>query len=116
MTESLRITVMKVRNGPDSFSSAAGEIALNNRELSSRTEEQAANEQNDGIAQINIAMEQIDTTTQQNAALVEESSTAAQLMAEHATIISDRVRVFRLDATHKASEGIGVEQLRSLPV
>ena len=60
---------------------------------------QATREQNDGIAQINIAMEQIDTTTQQNAALVEESATAAQLMAEHAAIMAERVSAFRLDPT-----------------
>lgn len=62
---------------------------------------QASSEQNDGIAQINIAMEQIDTTTQQNAALVEESATAAQSMAEHAAIMAERVSAFRLEAkTH----------------
>lgn len=77
---------------------------------------QAASEQNDGIAQINIAMEQIDTTTQQNAALVEESSTAAQLMAEHAAIMGERVSAFRLDVTHETNEHGGVHQLRPLPV
>ena len=65
---------------------------------------QATREQNDGIAQINIAMEQIDTTTQQNAALVEESATAAQLMAEHAAIMAERVSAFRLE------ENVSTEQ------
>jgi methyl-accepting chemotaxis protein len=65
---------------------------------------QAASEQNDGIAQINIAMEQIDTTTQQNAALVEESATAAHSMAEHAAIMGERVSTFRLDKTPATRE------------
>ncbi|RAT25357.1 chemotaxis protein, partial [Lonsdalea populi] len=38
---------------------------------------QASGEQSDGINQINIAVGQIDSTTQQNAALVEESASAA---------------------------------------
>ncbi|MBQ4796611.1 HAMP domain-containing protein, partial [Pectobacterium versatile] len=38
---------------------------------------QASREQSDGINQMNLAIGQIDTTTQQNAALVEESASAA---------------------------------------
>ena len=77
---------------------------------------QAASEQNDGIAQSNLAMEQIDTPTQQNAALVEESATAAQSMAEHAASMGERVSVFRLYATPDANEPAHMTQLNPLPV
>jgi methyl-accepting chemotaxis protein/methyl-accepting chemotaxis protein-2 (aspartate sensor receptor) len=56
----------------------------------------AATEQSDGIHQINVAVTQLDTTTQQNAALVEESASAAQSMAEQATMLTELVNTFRL--------------------
>ncbi len=53
-----------------------GEIIGNVQNMIQLIEEiaQASREQSDGIGQINIAMGQIDTTTQQNASLVEESA------------------------------------------
>ncbi|ORM61961.1 chemotaxis protein [Pantoea rodasii] len=56
----------------------------------------ASREQSDGIGQINIAMGQIDTTTQQNAALVEESASAAQSMSEQAALMASLVSSFKL--------------------
>ncbi len=56
----------------------------------------ASREQSDGIGQINIAMGQIDTTTQQNAALVEESASAAQSMSEQAAVMAELVSTFKL--------------------
>ena len=55
----------------------------------------ASEEQSDGITQINIAMGQIDTTTQQNAALVEESSAASASLKEQARILLQSVEVFK---------------------
>ncbi|WP_416413872.1 methyl-accepting chemotaxis protein [Pantoea sp. App145] len=57
---------------------------------------QASREQSDSIGQINIAMGQIDTTTQQNAALVEESASAAQSMSEQAVLMAELVSSFKL--------------------
>ena len=69
----------------------------------------ASREQSDGIGQINIAMGQIDTTTQQNAALVEESASAAQSMSEQAAVMAELVSTFKLmdsaDAVIPKSEG-----------
>ncbi|MEQ4619523.1 MAG: methyl-accepting chemotaxis protein [Corticimicrobacter sp.] len=45
---------------------------------------QASHEQSDGIDQINVAIAQIDVTTQQNAALVEEAAAAALSLREQA--------------------------------
>ncbi|QTF09850.1 HAMP domain-containing protein [Brenneria izadpanahii] len=60
---------------------------------------QASREQSDGVNQINIAIGQIDTTTQQNAALVEESATAARSMQDQAYSLMQMVSVFKLGAT-----------------
>ncbi|MBO8135561.1 methyl-accepting chemotaxis protein [Dickeya fangzhongdai] len=57
---------------------------------------QASHEQSDGISQINIAVGQIDTTTQQNAALVEESASAALSLQSQASLLAEAVSAFRL--------------------
>jgi len=44
----------------------------------------AAEEQSDGITQINVAVSELDRMTQQNAALVEESTAAAERLKEQA--------------------------------
>lgn len=56
----------------------------------------ASDEQNRGISQIAMAMTEMDTTTQQNAALVQESSTAAGSLGEQAVKLMELVNVFRL--------------------
>ncbi|WP_300000298.1 methyl-accepting chemotaxis protein [uncultured Cedecea sp.] len=56
----------------------------------------ASHEQSDGIEQINAAMGQIDTTTQQNASLVEESSAASGSLKEQSSLLLESVRVFTL--------------------
>jgi methyl-accepting chemotaxis protein len=58
----------------------------------------AASEQSQGIAQVNIAVAQLDQMTQQNAALVEESAAAAQSLRDQAERLAGSVRAFRLDA------------------
>lgn len=94
----------------DKADKGMGDIVTNVQNIETLINEiaQATREQNDGIAQINLAMEQIDTTTQQNAALVEESASAAQSMAEQAAVMTERVSAFRLQendaATARAAE------------
>jgi methyl-accepting chemotaxis protein len=56
----------------------------------------ASEEQSRGIEQVNIAIAQMDETTQQNAAMVEEATAAAQSMQEQAQMLRDTVNVFRL--------------------
>jgi len=56
-----------------------------------------AQQQSDGIVQINQAVEHIDQSTQQNAALVEEASAAARSMEEQATQLLQTVAAFRVD-------------------
>ena len=56
----------------------------------------ASNEQTLGISQINEAVRQMDTSTQQNAALVEQAAAAAGSMQSQASQLADAVSVFRL--------------------
>ena len=55
----------------------------------------AGNEQSQGIEQINQAITQMDQTTQQNAALVEEAAAAAQSMQTQADRLSHSISVFK---------------------
>ncbi len=59
----------------------------------------ASEEQSRGIEQVNIAIAQMDQTTQQNAAMVEEAAAAAQSMQEQAQLLRDVVNTFRLRDT-----------------
>ncbi|MGM3190204.1 methyl-accepting chemotaxis protein [Dickeya dadantii subsp. dieffenbachiae] len=66
----------------------------------------ASDEQSRGINQISTAVAEMDATTQQNAALVEESSAAANSLEEQAQTLEHAVSVFRLgndDAAPRAS-------------
>jgi methyl-accepting chemotaxis protein len=56
----------------------------------------ATQEQSSGIAQINTAVAQLDQTTQQNAALVEESTAASESMKAHGERLLATVSAFRL--------------------
>ncbi len=58
----------------------------------------SSSEQRDGIAQINQAITQLDQMTQQNAALVEESSAAAGAMRDQARRLAEVVAVFNVGA------------------
>ncbi|HEJ7135138.1 TPA: Tar ligand binding domain-containing protein [Serratia marcescens] len=56
----------------------------------------ASDEQSRGIEQVTQAVTQMDQVTQQNAALVEESASAATALEEQAITLADAVAVFRL--------------------
>ncbi len=56
----------------------------------------ASAEQSTGVAQVGIAVSQMDQTTQRNASLVEESAAAAELMRSQAQALVQSVAAFRL--------------------
>ncbi|MEN3274847.1 MAG: hypothetical protein V7631_637 [Massilia sp.] len=58
-------------------------------------------EQEQGIGQINQAITEMDTVTQQNAALVEEAAAAAQSLQEQSSGLVEVVSVFKLAAGSK---------------
>ena len=64
---------------------------------------EAGREQASGIEQINQAIMQIDAVTQQNAALVEETSAAAAAMRDQAERLADVVSIFKLANQDKSS-------------
>lgn len=53
-----------------------------------------AGEQSTGLAEINIGVTQLDQVTQQNAAMVEESTAASQSLHHEATSLADMVAKF----------------------
>ena len=57
----------------------------------------ASSEQSDGINQINHAVTQMDTTTQQNAALVEEAASASKAMEQQAAELVEQVSFFKIN-------------------
>ena len=57
----------------------------------------AAGEQSDGIGQVNVAVNQLDQMTQQNAALVEESAAAAESLKDQANRLAQVIQIFRID-------------------
>ncbi|NRR32913.1 HAMP domain-containing protein [Oxalobacteraceae bacterium] len=56
----------------------------------------ASDEQSTGIDQINQAIVQMDSTTQQNAALVEQAAAAAQTMQDQADMLVQSVSAFKV--------------------
>ena len=62
----------------------------------------SSGEQRDGIAQVSQAVTQLDQMTQQNAALVEQSSAAAAAMREQAGRLAEAVAVFNVGAAASA--------------
>jgi methyl-accepting chemotaxis protein len=88
----------------------------------------SSQEQSLGIGQINDAITQMDDTTQQNAALVEQAAAAAQSLQDQSVVLTRVVSVFKLDqndigvqVAHAAlapsgrTLGISAPRIRHLP-
>lgn len=73
-------------------------------EISSASKEQAT-----GIDEINTAITQMDEVTQQNAALVEENTAAAQSMVEQARELEKLMSFFKLNDTDSADNADNYE-------
>ncbi|WP_434746096.1 methyl-accepting chemotaxis protein [Candidatus Pantoea rara] len=76
--------IMSVTGKVSELAEAMDEIAL------------ASNEQMQGISQVTVAVGQMDGVTQSNAALVEESTTASQSLAEQVHALRGMVDTFRV--------------------
>src|SRR5450830_966325 len=66
----------------------------------------ASQEQSDGIEQVNRAIAQMDESTQQNAALVEQAAAAAQSLQDQAHTLTEVVSIFKLDSEGGASASL----------
>jgi hypothetical protein len=67
----------------------------------------ASKEQSTGVQEINRAIVQMETVTQQNAALVEEATAATASFEEEAGRLSEAVARFKFTAAERASAGAG---------
>ena len=65
----------------------------------------AAAEQSDGISQVNVAVTQLDQMTQQNGALVGESTAAAENLRQQAQRLAELVAVFQVSGSAAAGMG-----------
>ncbi|URV29559.1 methyl-accepting chemotaxis protein [Burkholderia gladioli] len=63
----------------------------------------ASAEQGTGIEQVNVAVTQMDEVTQQNAALVEQATAAAQSMADQAESLRAAVSIFKVESRPRAA-------------
>lgn len=70
----------------------------------------ASQEQSDGIEQVNQAITQMDTVTQQNAALVEQAAAAAESLQDQAANLAGLVSVFKLGSDGGAVVSAPVRQ------
>ena len=77
-------SIMSVVGMVNELASSMDEIAL------------ASNEQMLGISQVNVAVSQMDGVTQNNASLVEESTTASQSLAEQVHALRGMVETFQV--------------------
>lgn len=79
----------------------------------------ASEEQTAGIEQVSRTIIQMDQATQQNAALVEEASAAAQALHGEADILSQTVGIFRLNVSRSnpghSSKAVASSGVVSLP-
>jgi methyl-accepting chemotaxis protein len=74
----------------------------------------ASQEQSSGIDQVNKAVMQMDEMTQQNAALVEESSAASRAMEEQAKNLDVMMQFFRLGANDSSARGGEIRRPRAV--
>jgi aerotaxis receptor len=86
---------------------AADKVTVVLEEISSGSKEQAL-----GIAQINEAVTQMDTMTQQNAAMVEELAATAQSLSGQVNEVSNSMRMFRLKVGELTVSQIDAVDLR----
>jgi methyl-accepting chemotaxis protein len=64
----------------------------------------ASTEQSKGISQIGTAVVQMDSVTQQNAALVQESAAAAASLEEQARHLTEIVSIFKIGGSEKRAD------------
>ena len=87
LAEQAHATMNEIIDSVHGVSGIMGEIAL------------ASREQNAGIAQVNVAVIQMDEVTQQNAALVEQAAAAAASLRDQTQNVVGALSVFKLNRT-----------------
>jgi methyl-accepting chemotaxis protein len=72
----------------------------------------ASEEQSVGIEQVNNAVTQMDSVTQQNAALVEQATAASKSMEQQSATLVGQIGYFRTQATARAAAPVHVVESR----
>ncbi len=111
--ELIKNSVNMIENGTEKVNrsgDALNEIIKSVRNVSNVIAEitEASNEQKSGMQQINIAITEMDSMTQQNAALVEETASASEEMANQAQELLSMMKQFRVSE----SQGRGLLDMR----
>ena len=75
----------------------------------------SAQEQSVGLAQVNTAVNQMDQVTQQNAAMVEQSTAASHNLAQEAQGLAGSVGMFRIGDQHTPPPAIARKATTSTP-
>lgn len=93
----------------DRTGAALSAIVTSVAEISSRIAEIAtsAREQSAGLNEINIAVNELDHVTQQNAAMFEETTAASHALTSEADSLANAVAKFRLGASHGSAPRMG---------
>jgi methyl-accepting chemotaxis protein len=89
-------TIAEAATSVVSVSSVIGDIA------------QASSEQSAGVDEINKAIVQLESVTQQNAALVEQAAAAALAFEEEAERLSSAVGAFKVDRTEARDDAVAL--------
>ncbi len=92
--EKVDIGTVQVNNAGRTISDVVTQVRKVNDLIAEITA--SSTEQSQGVGQINQAVTQLDQSTQQNAALVEETSAAAESMRHQASGLAQAVSVFRV--------------------
>ncbi|WP_260280383.1 methyl-accepting chemotaxis protein [Proteus terrae] len=100
--ELIESTISRVRQGNDlveQVSLSMGEIVTSVNHVSGSMKEilSASEEQTRGIAQISLAVNEMDKATQQNAAMVEQSTAASATLSEQAGMLDTIVNTFKVE-------------------
>ncbi|OAT51195.1 methyl-accepting chemotaxis protein I [Proteus hauseri ATCC 700826] len=100
--ELIESTILRVRQGNDlveQVSISMGEIVTSVNHVSGSMKEilSASEEQTRGIAQISLAVNEMDKATQQNAAMVEQSTAASATLSEQAGMLDMIVNTFKVE-------------------
>ncbi|RST84642.1 methyl-accepting chemotaxis protein [Aquibium carbonis] len=66
--------------------------------------DRAAGEQTTGLEQINLSVNELDRMTQQNAGMVEETTSVSAMLAENARILAELVSRFKLNRRRQVRE------------
>ncbi|MCT8238815.1 methyl-accepting chemotaxis protein [Proteus mirabilis] len=100
--ELIESTILRVKQGNDlveQVSLSMGEIVTSVNHVSGSMKEilAASEEQTRGIAQISLAVNEMDKATQQNAAMVEQSTAASATLSEQASMLDMIVNTFKVE-------------------